>query len=77
MDNLIIIKRLEQSIGFVFLFVIITSYFCLQPCKFFIELYCRVFDTTEYSPMLIASLLTLIYALLINVIKKRIYKNLE
>ena len=78
MENSTKIKCLEYSVAVVFVLLLIASYLQLPPCSYFISLYCKVFNTTKYSPMLITALLTLTYALPIYVIKKKlIAKSVE
>jgi hypothetical protein len=66
------IKILEYSVAVVFITLLATSYFNLPPSSYFITFYCKLFNTQKYSPLLITSLLSLAYALLIYFIKKSI-----
>ncbi|WP_026209705.1 hypothetical protein [Cytophaga aurantiaca] len=72
MKNSTKVKLLEWSIAAVFLLLLFTSHFNFPPSSYFISLYCDLFNTDEYSPMLIASLLSLLYALPVYFIKERI-----
>jgi|SRR3954462_143521 hypothetical protein len=69
------IKILEYSVLVVFLYLLLASHFDLPPSHYFIMLYCKIFNTNEYSPMLITMLLTLVYCMPVLFIKKKILKN--
>ena len=68
------VKMLEYSILLVFISLLLTSHFDLPPSSYFVSIYCNVFNTNEYPPMLIAGILTLIYAIPIYFIKKKMSK---
>ena len=65
------IKILEYSVALVFILLLATSHFNLPPSSYFIKLYCKLFNTQKYSPLLITALLSMAYAP-IYVIKKSI-----
>jgi hypothetical protein len=69
------VKMLEYSILVVFIFLLITSHFDFPPSSYFASIYCNVFNTNEYPPMLITGILTLIYAIPIYFIKKKLIIN--
>lgn len=75
MTNSSKIKFLEYSIAAVFIILLATSYFDLPPSSYFISIYCNVFETEKYSPMLITALVTLLYATPVHFIKKRFQKR--
>ena len=75
MTNSSKIKALEYSIAAVFIILLATSHFDLPPSSYLISIYCNFFDTDKYSPMLIAVIPSLIYALPVYIIKKRLVEN--
>lgn len=72
MTNSTKIKVLEYSIAVVFILLLLTSLFNLPPSKYFISIYCKLFNTDRYSPMLITMLLSSVYAIPIYFIKKKL-----
>lgn len=72
MENSTKIKCLEYSVAVVFVLLLIASYLQLPPSSYFISMYCKVFNTNKYSPMLITALLSLAYSVPIYVIKKKL-----
>lgn len=78
-------KIIEQSTGFVkfieilmaviFIGMLATSHFNIPPASYIIELYCKIFDTNEYHPMLIGSLTSFIFIFPLILIKKVIQKK--
>jgi hypothetical protein len=77
MTNSSKVKALEYSVAVVFIILLATSYFDLPPSSYLISIYCNAFDTDKYSPMLITAIASLIYALPIYFIKKRILQKKE
>ncbi len=69
------VKMLEYSILVVFIALLLTSHFDLPPSSYFISIYCSVFNTSEYPPMLITSILSLIYVIPVYFIKKKLIIN--
>jgi hypothetical protein len=77
MTNASKIKILEYSVAVVFLILLVTSQFDLPPSSYFVSIYCNAFNTDKYSPLLITALASLIYALPVYFIKKKIAEKKE
>lgn len=69
-NNPAFIKVLDVLTVLVCLGFLATSILDLPPASYVIRLYCHVFDTTHYSPMLIGMLMTLVVVLPIFFYKK-------
>lgn len=75
MTNSSKIKALEYSVAVVFLILLVTSQFDLFPSSYFISIYCKAFNTDKYSPLLVTALASLIYALPVYFLKKKLQKR--
>lgn len=69
-----LVRLIEISIGVIFIGMLISSNLNLPPSNYFIELYCKIFNTNQYSPMLIGTLASLIFILPLILIKKNLTK---
>lgn len=69
------IKLLDYSILVVFIFLLVLTHLNLSPASYFIYMYCIFFETNNYPTLLIASLLSLMYAFPIFLIKKNYLKQ--
>ena len=75
MTNSTKIKILDYSVALVFIILLLTSHLNIPPSSYFISIYCNVFDTDEYYPMLITALLSLTYSIPIIFIKMNLSKK--
>lgn len=69
------IKILEYSVAIVFFIVLVTVLADIPPGSFFISIYCKVFQTDKYFPIMLSLFVTLIYAIPVFYIKKRILEK--